>query len=70
MGPGGSDAVVAAGSSWYPGSGALDGELFIDVVPSENAPYTVFAFKERPTPEPATLGLMLLGGLALLRRRK
>ena len=69
LGAGGTDAVVAAGTDWYPGNGALDGELFIDVVPSENAPYTVFTLKERPTPEPATLGLLLIGGLAILRRR-
>ncbi|MBA7554762.1 hypothetical protein ES705_47393 [subsurface metagenome] len=69
LGPGGSDAVVAAGAVWFPGDGATNGELFIDVVPSAQEPYTVFTLKETPTPEPATLGLLLIGGLALLRRR-
>ena len=48
-----------------------DGELFIDVVSATEEPsYTVFTLKETPTPEPATLGLLLIGGLALLSRRK
>ena len=46
-------AVVANGTQWFPGNGALDGELFIDVVTKPAAPFTVFTLKETPTiPEP------------------
>ncbi len=70
LGAGGSDAVVADGTQWFPGNGATDGELFIDVVPQPVAPFTVFTFKETPTPEPTTLSLLAFGALLLLRRRR
>ncbi len=65
LGPGGSDAVVPAGGVWFPG---LIGELYIDVVPSPQAPFTVFTLKEMPTPEPTTLLLLLAVVLAHARR--
>ena len=70
LGPGGSDAVVATGSGWYPGGGASDGDLYIDVVAKEQEPYTTFTLKETPTPEPTTLGLLALGVIAVLRWRR
>lgn len=62
--------VLGDGETWFPGNGALDGQLWIDVVPKQNEPYTVFTLKETPTPEPATLSLLVLGGLALIRRSR
>lgn len=67
QGPGGTDAVVANGTFWFPGLGA--GELYIDVVPTEVEPFTAFTLKEFPVPEPATCLLVVLGGLVLARRR-
>lgn len=68
LGPGGSDEVVPAGGVWFPGGGAENGELYIDVVPHEAGPFTVFTLKETPTPEPAA-GLLLLVAAGLCRRR-
>jgi hypothetical protein len=64
------DGVVPAGGLWFPGDGLTNGQLWIDVVPKENEPYTTFILKETPTPEPATMALLAMGGLALIRRRK
>ena len=66
LGPGGTDEVVANNTTWFPGNGVSDGNLVIQVVSSGS---TVFTLKETPTPEPATLFLLALGGLALLRKR-
>jgi len=62
--------VVANGTQWFPGGGALDGELHIAVNPHAQAPFTVFSLKETPTPEPASLMLLTLGAMATLRRRR
>lgn len=68
LGPGGTDAIIPDGAVWFPGNGAFDGELIINVTPHAQAPFAVFTLKETPTPEPASL-LLLLAGAALLRRR-
>lgn len=59
--------VVANGTKWFPGDGATNGNLWIEVNPTGS---TTFILKETPTPEPATLGLLALGGLMLRRRRR
>ncbi len=62
--------VVPNGEYWFPGDGGKDGQLWIDVMPHMEAPYTTFILKETPTPEPSTLVLLALGSLGLLRRRR
>jgi hypothetical protein len=69
LGPGGSNAVVPSGSTWFPGDGVTDGELVIQTNPHAQAPFEVFTLKETPTPEPATLALLAIGALAATRRR-
>jgi hypothetical protein len=64
------DGVVADGSKWYPGDGAQDGQLWIDVNPKLERPFTTFILKEIPTPEPASAALLGLGMLAGLARRR
>ncbi|MGD8453463.1 MAG: PEP-CTERM sorting domain-containing protein [Phycisphaerae bacterium] len=69
LGEGGSDAIIPNGGVWFPGDGASDGELVIDVVPHEEEPYTVFTLKETPTPEPSAI-LLLGASLALIAGRR
>ncbi len=64
-----SGGVVPNGGSWFPGATPGDGQLWIDVVPHENTPYTTFTFKEIPTPEPTTAILLAMGMLFSIRRR-
>lgn len=63
--------VVPDQTSWFPGNGLTNGQLLINVVPKDGItePFTVFTLKETPTPEPASLILLAMGGLAVLRRR-
>ena len=79
LGPGGSNAIIPGqfpGNVWFPGNGAFNGEMFIDVVPKASAPFTAFVLKETPTfvPEPTSAALVILGMLGLAggtsRRRK
>lgn len=71
LGAGGSNAVIPTGTQWFPGNGAFDGELYIDLVTKPAAPFTVFTLKETPTvPEPATLGLLAFGAFLLLPRKR
>jgi len=65
--------VVATGSSWFPGDGADDGQLWINVVPGDGVtvPFTVFTLKEFPTiPAPSAAVMFALGGGLCLRRRR
>ena len=70
FGLGNPDALVEDGTQWFPGDGAFDGELYIDLMlgaGTDQDPFTVFSFKETPTPEPTTLIMLLVGGLLALR---
>jgi hypothetical protein len=67
LGPNGEDLVVPDGGVWFPG---LVGELYIDVVPQMEAPFTVFSLKENPTPEPASLMLLAVGAAFAMRRKR
>ncbi len=64
--------TVPSGTTWWPGSGSQDGQLWINVTPGPNNSGS-FVLLEQPTttgiPEPATMSLLALGGLALIRRR-
>jgi hypothetical protein len=66
-----SGGIVAAGSFWFPGDGASDGELWIDVISGGAGDFTVFTLKETPTiPAPGALALIGLAGLLSRNRRR
>lgn len=60
--------VVANGSTWFPGDGATDGQLWIHV--GNTAPNTLFVLKETPTPTPGALALLGIGALLGGGRRR
>ncbi|MHC5114664.1 MAG: hypothetical protein ACYTGP_09575 [Planctomycetota bacterium] len=66
------DGVVEAGDFWFPGNGATNGQLWIDVnVAQQGEEFTTFVLKETPTgPLPAPGALALLGVAAFARRRR
>lgn len=66
------DGTVLNGTSWFPGSGATNGELFIDVTTTDgvSAPFSVWTLSETPTPEPSTLTLLGIVAVASIRRRR
>ena len=64
------EGTLLDGETWYPGDGASNGQLWIDVTPMAIEPFTVFRLKETPTPEPATVALLGLGALAILARKR
>lgn len=75
LGPGGTDAIVPDGGFYFPGDGAFDGELYIDVVTGDGSPedpFTTFTLKQFPTfaPEPSALSLLAVGFVGLLIRRR
>jgi hypothetical protein len=67
--------TIPDGTSFFPGNGPFDGELFIRTrtgTGEPGDPFTIFALKEFPTiPEPSTLALAAFGLLGTgCRRRK
>jgi MYXO-CTERM domain-containing protein len=62
------DGVIPSGTSWFPGSGASDGQLWINV--NNVSANTLFILKETPTPAPGAIALLGLAGLLGSRRRR
>lgn len=60
--------VVPSGTQWFPGSGASDGQLWINV--NNVSSNTLFVLKETPTPAPGALALLGLAALVGSRRRR
>ena len=65
--------TVVDGAQWLPGSGAEDGQLWINVDTGDgiNTPFTIFTLKETPVvPGPAAIAGLGIGLLFSRRRRK
>ena len=62
-----SGGVVSYGDSFFPGSTL--GRLYIEVDLAGDSPVE-FTLTQTPTPEPATLGLLAIGGAAVVLRRR
>jgi hypothetical protein len=58
--------TIADGETYFPGS--TRGRLYIDV--SLGSSPVSFDLKQYPTPEPCTMGLLLLGSIGMLARRR
>lgn len=61
------NGTVSNGSFWFPGDGATNGQLWIDINDARQG--SVFTLKETPTPAPGAIALLALAGLAGRRRR-
>ena len=61
--------LIADGASWFPGSGADNGQLWINIDTSGGN--VLFTLKETPLlPTPGALALLLVGGVGGRRRRR
>ncbi len=60
--------TVAAGTFWFPGDGATNGQLWIDINNARQG--SIFTLKETPTPAPGAIALLAVAGLAGRRRRR
>lgn len=67
-----SGGIVPNGASWFPGDGATDGELWINVNSHWNGTTgTIFTLKETPTiPAPGALALLGLAGFVGRSRKR
>lgn len=62
---------ILNGQTWFPGDGAFDGQLWINVNSQWNGQFgTVFVLKETPTPTPGALALLGLAAFAGRSRRR
>ena len=65
------DGVIEDGGLWFPGDGASDGQLWIDVAPAmPGEDFTVFTLIETPTPSAGALTLLAAAGLVGGTRRR
>lgn len=62
------NGTISDGSFWFPGDGATNGQLWIDVTNARQG--SIFTLKETPTPAPGALALLAMAGLAGRRRRR
>jgi len=65
-----SEGVVLDGDAFFPGTtpGGLVIDIDLDNVPCQ--PPITFGLWQAPTPEPATLALVVLGGVVVIRQRR
>ncbi len=63
-----SGGTLSNGSFWFPGDGATNGQLWIDIANAQQG--STFTLLETPTPAPGAIALLALAGLAGRRRRR